>query len=317
MTQTYPADTAYAGLRLFLGWLGKHYARSTTFEIGPREEGVLAAAVTVGRRWTLSVTVLDLLALESDVRFEVERAAIEQHLDGLGISVALWAPRAAPLPTSGEGLDQLASAVRGAQSLPDGRREARRPVHLYLRRSGTSGSVVTVMGGLSGHWAQFTNRVPGSFLLNSNELHRLPISEDDRSALAERIVLAAGQPDVDDGIVVPAEEAWTVNDLEGGSCVLGAPRPDSDVQASALRKNLRRLLRASQALPRKSSDARALVVLGASDYASEEKLSWILRGMDPTLFGGYELLTVATDGLVKPLMQPAPNSLPWEAPFPA
>src|SRR5262249_24715833 len=160
------------------------YARSTAYEREDAGDGILSAAVTVGRRWPLEVTVVDLAAAEAELAYEAERAAIERRLDDEGFSIALWTPRAAPLPTGPTALDDLVLAVRAAEGLPDGRREARRPVNLYLRRTGTTGSVVTVLGGLSEHWAQFTNRVPGTFQLNSNELHRLPTSEEERSALA-------------------------------------------------------------------------------------------------------------------------------------
>jgi hypothetical protein len=310
----YPADLAEAGLRLFLGWFGPHYARSASVESLESDGAIGTARVRVGRRWDLQVCVANTLAPEADVQWEAERAAIEERLDREGQSVALWVPRGARPPSREPGISELAAAVRESRLLEDGRREMRRPVTLYLRRVATTGSVVTILGGLSGHWAQFTNRVPGSFQLNSRELFRLPASAAEREELAERIVLAAGQPLADENQAIAAEDCWTVTPLDGWrAAVIGTPLAESDEAAAGLRRNLRRQLR-ELAARREAADAHALVVLGASTYAEEEKLSWALRGMDPMLYSGYELLTVATDGLVRPILQPGRGALPWDAP---
>jgi len=36
--------------------------------------------------------------------------------------------------------------------------------------------------------------------------------------------------------------------------------------------------------------------------------------MDPTLYAGYDLIVTVTDGLVRPLLEPAAGTLPWDAP---
>lgn len=314
--RTYPADPAEAGLRLFLSWFGGHYARSVAVGEASSDTSVLTATVTVGRRWTLGVTVLNTLAADADVTWEAARAAIEQRLDATGRSIALWAPRGAVLPAQEPGLSQLVLAIEEAGVLDDGRLEIRRPVSVYLRRVGNTGSVVTALGGLAGHWAQFTNRVPGTFQLNSQEILRLPAGQPERELLTEAIVLASQQPDVDETRVIPAVDAWTANDLGSGqSCVLGTPQPENDEWSASLRRNLRKQLKQAAEKRASDADARALVVLGASTYADEEKLSWALRGMDPTLYAGHEILAVVADGVVKTLMQPYRQTLPWDAPL--
>jgi hypothetical protein len=207
--------------------------------------------------------------------------------------------------------------VEEARPVGDGRSEAVLPARLYLRRTSTTGSVVTILGGLAASWAQFTNRVPGSYQLNSVELHRLPGSAEARQELAERIVLAAGQPEADESQTIAAEDCWTVSDVGGERAyVLGTPVPETDEQSAALRRGLRSQLREAAALPPVDADARALAVLGAATYAEDEKLSWALRGMDPGLYAGYDILTVVADGVVKPLLQPGRSTLPWDAPLP-
>ncbi|MBA4179440.1 MAG: hypothetical protein C0506_02530 [Anaerolinea sp.] len=314
--RTYPADPAAAALRLFLGWFGAHYARSVSVPSAASDGAVLHAAVTVGRQWEVAVGVLNTVAPDATLAFEAARAAIEQRLDTEGRSIVLWVPRGASLPSGEPGLSQLVLAVEQADQLEaDGRLEVRRPVNLYLRRTATTGSVVSVLGGLAAHWAQFTNRVPGSFQLNARELYRLPASAEEREALAERIVLAAGQPDVDDSQVVRAEDVWTANELhEGGSYVIGSPVMESDEASAQLRRNLRALLKKVEPGLRAQVAPKALVVLGAATYAEEEKLTWALRGMDPTLFAGYDILAVVADGVVKVVLEPPRQTLPWDAP---
>jgi len=313
---SYPADPAEAGLRMFLGWFGPHYARSTAVSNAQSNGSILTGELTVGRKWGMAVTVINTLAPDATVHWESARAAVEKRLDIEGRSIALWAPRGAVLPAQEPGLSQLMLSLNEATKLEDGRLEVRRPVTLYLRRVGTTGSVVTVLGGLAAHWAQFTNRVPGSFQLNSGELLRLPASQEERDQLAERIVLAAGQPDIDESQTIRTEDVWTANDLGSGqSCVFGTPIPENEEWSSSLRRNLRRLLKEAQPHLSTPSDARALVLLGASTYAEEEKLSWAIRGMDPALYAAYDILAVITDGVIKTILQPQRQTLPWDAPL--
>ncbi|MBI5949570.1 MAG: hypothetical protein HY875_15630 [Chloroflexi bacterium] len=313
--RSYPADPADAGFRLFLRWFGAHYARSTKLSSGEWGGPVARGTVQVGRRWDLAFAIVNTLAPDASLDWEAARAAIEQRLDDAGRSLALWVPRDAALPVDEPRVEELLAAAAGARSLEDGRLEVRRPVTLHLRRTSTTGSVVTALGGMAPHWAQFTNRVAGSFQLNSLQLHRLPADDDERTELADRIVLAAGQPEVDGSIPIASEDAWSANDLEeGGSCVLGTPARDDDEQAAALRRNLRKLLKEAAPARDIPAAAHALVVLGASTYAEEEKLTWALRGMDPTLYAGFDIIAVVADGIVKPLLTPPAQSLPWDVP---
>lgn len=248
--------------------------------------------------------------------WEAARAALEQRLDAEGRPLGVWVPRGAPLPIEEPAASQFVVAAAAARPTPGDRLEMRMPVSLHLRRTSTTGSVITVLGGLSASWAQFTNRVPGSFQLNSLQLHRLPSDPAERDQLAERIVLAAAQPDVDESITLPAEDAWSLSDLGGGgSSIIGSPLPDNDATSATLRRNLRRLLKEASPTLHQQADARALIVLGASTYVEEEKLSWALRGMDPALHAGYDIIAIVTDGVVKPLLQPGRQTLPWDAPL--
>ena len=309
----YPSDGAEAGRRLFRRWLGARFARAVSLGDWQSDEHLGGGRLEIGRRWTVGLTVANTLAADADLPWEAARAAIEERLDAAGLSLTIFAPRGASLPGREPGLSELLRSAQERVAIPDGRLEIRRPVRLSLRRTAPDGSVVTVLGGLAGHWAQFTNRVPGTFQLNSSELLRLPSDRGERDELFQRIVLAAGQPDVDGSLVVPATDAWTAVDLEeGGSAVLGTPRPENDEWSASLRRNLRRLLQRANGERQPGCDATALVILGAATYAEDERLSWSLRGMDPALYAGYDFVAVIADGLTRPVLEPPPRSLPWD-----
>ena len=315
---SYPSDPTEAALRLFLDWFGGRYARSTKpLDSDSAGEPLRAVRIEVARRWELDCTLLSAVHGDADLAFEAARAAVERRFDLEGQSYALWLPRGAALPQGEPGLSQLVLAANEARSLEDDRLELRQAVRLHLRRTSTEGSVVTVLGGLSALWAQFTNRVPGSFQLNAGDLHRLPASEEEREALVERVVLAAGQPEVDDSCVIPAEDVWTVNRLASDRAyVIGSPVAEGDEASSRLRRTLRKLLREAQSAPAEAADARALIVLAATTELADEKVSWSLRGMDPTLYSGFDLIAVVTDGQVRVVLEPPANVLAWDAPTP-
>ncbi|HQW51065.1 MAG TPA: hypothetical protein PL082_03320, partial [Tepidiformaceae bacterium] len=96
--RSYPADPAEAGLRLFLAWFGPHYARSVTIQDARSDGATLTCTAVVGRKWSLAITVINTLAPDATLDWEAARAAIERRLDAEGRSIALWAPRGAPLP---------------------------------------------------------------------------------------------------------------------------------------------------------------------------------------------------------------------------
>lgn len=314
----YPSDPGEAALLLFLDWFGHRYARSTRVaERSAEGEPVRGVHIQVARRWELDCTLINSVHGDADLPFEAARAAVEQRLDLEGLPYALWLPRGAELPVGEPGLSQLALAANEARPVDGDRLELRRGVNLYLRRTSLDGSVVTVLGGLAPLWAQFTNRVAGSFQLNASDLHRLPESEEERTELIERVVLAAGQPDVDDSCVIPADDVWTANRLAGDRAyVVGSPVAEGDEASAGLRRSLRKLLREAQGLSTGPADARALVILAAATELAGEKVSLTLRGMDPTLYSGYDLIAVVADGQVRIVLESRAGALPWDAPLP-
>lgn len=312
---SYPAPLWEAALAHFTRWLGSRYARSVSVQNAVvRTDEFAIAELIVGRRWTLSTAILNLAASEANYRSELARAALERRLDEADITRIVWVPRAAPLPYDEPDLSAFVVAVEGATPVGDGRLEARFPVQLALRRIDTSGSVVTIVGGLSESWAQFTNRVPGSYHLDARALHRLSADPQVREEVVERIVLASQQPEVDEGVSITALDCWTVTPSERPrSYVVASPEEPSDELSARQRRTLRRLLADAKDLPG-ASDARALALLTVSTYAEGERVSWALRGIDPALYAGFDIVIVIADGVAKPALEPPRATLPWDAP---
>ena len=76
---SYPADVAEAGLRLFLGWFGPHYARSVAVVRAESDGSLLGAEVSVGRKWTLAVSVLNTAASDATVEWDGATLTIWRH----------------------------------------------------------------------------------------------------------------------------------------------------------------------------------------------------------------------------------------------
>jgi hypothetical protein len=64
-----------------------------------------------------------------------------------------------------------------------------------------------------------------------------------------------------------------------------------------------RLRAAKQPFARLSSSAYARI--------EQEGATTALRGYDPAVYSGIDFIVLAADGVIKPLIQPAPNHLPW------
>ena len=311
---TYPGDCPEAGLRLFRSWLGSRYARATKPIHWESDGAVGLGVLEIARRWTLQISVVNTLKPDTDPEWEAARGALEAQLDRRGLNLAVFVPRNAPIPGGEPGLSEFADAALSATPSSENRLEINRPVSLRLRRTAADGSVVTAIGGLSSQWARFTERVSGTFQLNSAALFRMPADEAKRDAMIEDIVASSSAAEVDAGVSVTAVDAWTAVPFEEGqSIVLGTPRPENDEWSASLRRNSRKLLRVAREQLEEGHTAYALVILGAATYADEERLSWVLRGMDPSHYSGYGIVSVIADGMVKTILEPPAGSLPWEA----
>ena len=73
----------------------------------------------------------------------------------------------------------------------------------------------------------------------------------------------------------------------------------------AVRRNLRRILADTTALRETPDTLRALAVLGYYPRIEMETATVAMRGFEPSLYSGIDYVVLVTDGVVKPLIEPA------------
>jgi len=223
--------------------------------------------------------------------------------------IAIWLPAGADLPagepTTSEFIEHLRETA--VKLGPHERTFVPLPINLFLRKSSDGGSVVSTTGGLNPHWARFTERVRGTFDLDSTRLHRLPESEEHLESLIETIVERSGRVEVGRIAEIETVDAWTVQRLEEseGVTIVGVPPLEAQDMGLAVRRNLRRIL-ADVTHELRGADAglKALVLLGYYPRIEVEGASIAMRGFSPALYSGLDFVCLVADGLVKPLIQP-------------
>lgn len=299
-------------LELFLDWLSAAHGRRFYPDQRPFEG--LTARCSDGQR-SLAVEVRFLLDASEHEVWEAYRRKLEGEIAGaLPGAFALWMPPGADLPSEASELGDFRQRVRqAALALQPGERGSLRlPVHIHLRKTEEQGGLMSVVGSLSRYWAGMSERVRGSFDLDTTALHRLPESEEERTALVDRVVQEAGRPsELRRWVHIEAEDVWTIQRLRRGQgfLIVGLP-PDvlADI-GIAVRRNLRRILTdAGPRLTAAQADLRALVVLGVYESAEAENVSTSLRGFDPALYSGLDFICLAVDGHLRPMTEPKPSS---------
>ena len=289
---------------LFLYWLRE--TRGLAFQ---RNETANELATARDGEAHLTACVRTLLPSD-DAKFERQREILESLIAyDLPARVAVWCPAGAELPSEEPDVSEFAAFVRqSALKLgPHERSYVSLPAKLFLRKNSDSGGVVSVTGGLNPHWARFTDRVRGQYDLDSTQLHRLPESEEHLEALLDSVVertqaLEAGQYATIDTI-----DAWSLQRLSGngGVTIVGVPPTVAAEGGIAVRRNLRRILTETTPLRETPDTLRALVVLGYYPRVDMEGATVAMRGFEPSLYSGIDYVVLVSDGIVKPLIEPA------------
>lgn len=238
------------------------------------------------------------------------KAALEERLDAYGArDLVLWTPPGARLPD-----DADATAARVAEAArelsPGARGEVAFAVQVGIRKTGEEGSYMSVLGGLSQHWARFTNQVMGQYQLDSTAIHRLPDEEAAITQMVDFLVLVAnGLRKEGATITVNAEDTWAFQRLEGlvEPIVICAP-PGAHTDGRMVRRLMRRSLReAGEGMDRDGSTGFRIAALATLAASVERELATTaLRGIDPTLLAGWDYLPLLVDGQVQSLLGPMP-----------
>jgi hypothetical protein len=273
-------------LRLFLRWLNDARSHSLATEVRP------------------------LLGPVEDAAWLAAREGLEQQIaDAVPARIAVWVPAGAELPTDEPGASEFVDHVgQAAIKLgPHERAHVPLPITLVLRKNADSGSVVSATGGLNPHWARFTERVRGSFDLDSTRLHRLPESDDHLESLIGAVIERSERLESGQVAEIETIDAWTVQRLTDGesTTLIAVPASEAQDMGLAVRRNLRQILgEAAPALRATDATVKALVLLGYYARIEDEGASIAMRGFSPALYSGIDYVALVADGRVKPLIQP-------------
>ena len=293
-------------LELFLRWLNEGVQRRFRIESAV-DDGAVATDGTV----RLAVEVRALLGPTEDAAWLAARERLEEQVAAaVPGAIALWVPAGAELPAGEPVLSKFIDHVRQAAVKlgPQERAHVPLPIWLLLRKTSDSGNVVSVTGGLNPHWARFTERVRGTFDLDSTRLHRLPESEEHLEALLDAVVERSSKLEAGQIAEIETIDSWTVQRIAGeGVTIVGVPPAETPDPGLAVRRNLRRILGdAAPALRAADAELKALVLLGYYARMEDEGATIAMRGFSPSLYSGLEYVCLVADGLVKPLIAAAP-----------
>ena len=253
--------------------------------------------------------LFDLDAAESDPALLAAKVALEERLHAYGArDAAVWIPPGAALPSDA---DHAAGLIaEAARALDIGQRgEAAFPVDVAVRKTGSDGSYMSVLGGLSQHWAKFTGQVMGEYQLDASNIHRLPEDETKITQMVDFLVLVANGIRSDGtATTVKGEDSWRIQRIDGlqEPMVLCAP-PTSVMDGRAVRRLMRRSLRdADEAADAIGGQFRIAAMVTLAPSVERELASTALRSVDPLLLAGWTYMPLLVDGQTKSLLDPSP-----------
>lgn len=253
-------------------------------------------------------SLFDLSALQSDGATLARKVELEERLHAYGArDIALWVPPGAALP---DDADHAAGLVaEAARNLEVGQQgEVTFKVDVAVRKTGSDGSYMSVLGGLSQQWARFTNQVMGEYQLDSSNIHRLPEDEGKVTQMVDFLVLVAnGIRKEGVATMVKGEDTWRIQRLQGVEepmviCAL----PTSVADGRTVRRLMRRSLREAEQALEGASGFRIAAMITLANSLDRELVSTALRGIDPFLLAGWDYMPLLVDGQVKTLLDPAP-----------
>jgi len=297
-------------LEVFLRWL----RQATDRQFLADERGDISTVSDTEN--TIATSVRTLVPVDDVTWANRVRAMEEAIAEDLPARIALWVPAGADLPDEEPTRSEFLSHVREAAVKlgPTERRHVPLPATLLLRKNADEGGVVSCTGGLNPHWAKFTGRVQGQYDLDSNQVHRLPESDEFLEKLIDQIVEETKGMEPRQVKEITTVDAWTVQRLPGktGVTIVGVPPAETKDIGLAVRRNFRRAL-VEAVPPLRAADAtlRALLVLGYYPRVEMEGATTAIRGYDPALYSGIDYVCLVTDGIVKPIIQPPAALLPW------
>jgi hypothetical protein len=309
MTERLSTYAAALLTQWFAGRSGRAYTMASV------REGDVPVFVAESPEGTLAIAIAAMWEPESDPAAEDTRQSMEERLTGGLVRgpYLLWAPPRAGVPADEPDASEFVQRVQQAAGplAPGERGEVELPVSVQMAKVRDAGGYASVIGGLSRWWTLITERVSGTFHVNSAKMRRAPQSAALREALFDKIGELSKGMSTGDAVEFDTVEAWTVQRLpedplgERGFAIAQAP-PNVDPAEGALMRRLvrKRLKDAGAALDAVEADAKGVGLVAIYEYAEHENVGSFVKSLDPTLFAKLDLLAAVVDGEVRPVFQP-------------
>jgi hypothetical protein len=298
---------------LLVDWYGGRNGRSYSLvSATDGEPPVFVAESDAGR---IAVAIAPLWEPESDAAADEARQLMEERLDAGSVRgpFLLWVPPRATVPASEPEASDFVQRVQQAAAplSPGTRTEVELPVPVQLAKMRDEGGYASVIGGLSRWWTLITERVNGTFHVNSAKMRRAPQSAETREKMFDLIGDMSKGLNVGDATEFTAVEAWTVQRLsteplgERGFAIAQAPPRIDPADGSLMRRLVRRRLKdAAAALEGVEAEVKGVGLVAIYEYAEHENVGSFVKSLDPGLFAKLPLLAAIVDGEVRPIFQP-------------
>lgn len=303
---------AYAA-SLLIDWFGGRTGRA--YALDRAVEGDAPVFVARSDEDTLAVAIASMWELESDAPAEDARRQMEERLSAGFVRgpYLLWTPPRAAVPSDEPDASDFVQRVQQAAGPlgPGERGEVSMPISIQMAKVRDEGGYASVIGGLSRWWTLITERVNGTFHVNSNRMRRAPQSAALREAVFDKIGELSKGMSTGDALEFDTVEAWTVQRLredplgERGFAIAQAP-PKIDPSEGAIMRRLirKRLKEANASLANVEADVKGVGLVAIYEYAEHENVGSFVKSLDPALFAGLALLAAVVDGEVRPIFQP-------------
>jgi hypothetical protein len=280
----------------------------TAFTLGEASEGEPLIATDGTRR--LGLHIAPLWERENSTAWEQRLDVMASRLPQDG-AYLLWVPPRADVsaeePAASDFVRRVAAAT--ASSAPGARTEVSFPVNVRMGKQREEGGYASVIGGMSRWWTRITEKVQGTFSVDSSNVHRLTHDGDAREQLWETIGRLSYSVETGQAVEFEVDEAWTLqrlaDDAGRGFVVAGAPPEADPTEGIAVRRTARRRLQAAnETLAALDVGVRAVGLIGCYEYAEVETASATIKALDPGLFSRLEIVSLIIDGDVKPVFLP-------------
>ena len=298
---------------LLVDWFAERSGKPYALESAA--DGDVPVFVATAGESRMALAIVPLWDVASDAAAEDARIAMEERLSEGNVRgpFLLWVPPRASVPAEEPAASDfvMRAQMACAPMQAGARNEIDLPVNVQLAKMRDEGGYASVIGGLGRFWTMITERLNGTFHLNSSAIHRAPQTEAVRTALFDRIGEISKGLNVGDAVEFDTVEAWTVQRLredplgQRGFAIAQAPPKIDPSDGTLMRRIVRKRLKAAnEALAAVEADVKGVGLLAIYEYADHENVGSFVKSLDPGLYAGLQIVAAVVDGEVRPVFQP-------------